>query len=113
MSTVPFGTVSRLIGCSPYHAHDSTLGQRVVEDDRDIRVLRLVARHVLLELFHAVGNDREVLGGNAVTLRTVAVSAERDAPATGLAGREHDAAADSRGQVLLKDPAVDNFDDQR
>ena len=24
MSSVPFGSVSRLIGCSPYHAHDST-----------------------------------------------------------------------------------------
>ena len=24
ISTVPLGTVSRLMGCSPYHAHDST-----------------------------------------------------------------------------------------
>src|SRR4030095_4301572 len=62
--------------------------------------------------FLAVGDDREVLGRDAVTLRAVAVAAEGDAPAPGLAGGEHDAARDPGGKILLEDAAVDDFADQ-
>src|SRR5712664_3477021 len=86
--------------------------QRVVHGDRDVDVLGVVARHVLLELFLGVGDDREVLRGDAVSLRTVAVPAERDAPSARLARRQHDPARDARGQVLLEDTAIDNLADQ-
>src|SRR5713101_7946506 len=86
--------------------------ERVVHGDRDVDVLGLVARHVLLELFLGVGDDREVLRGDAVSLRTVAVPAERDAPSARLARRQHDPARDARGQVLLEDTAIDDLADQ-
>ena len=38
-----------------------------------------------------------------VALRAVAVAAEGNAPAPGLAGREHDAARDAGGKIFLKD----------
>ena len=88
------------------------LAQRVVDADRDVDVLGLVAGHVLLELFLAVGHDGEVLGRDAVTLRAVAVATEGNAPAPGLAGREHDAARDAGGKIFLKDAAVDDLADQ-
>src|SRR5262249_10027051 len=88
------------------------LRERVVDDHRDVDVLGLVARHVLLELFLRIGNDREVFRGDAVALRAVAVSAERDAPPARLACRQHDAAGDASGEVLLKDAAIDDFTDQ-
>src|SRR5207247_2640701 len=68
-----------------------------------------VARHVLLELFLGVGDDREVLGGDAVALGTVAVATEGDAPSARLACREDDAAADARREVLLEDAAIYDF----
>src|SRR5439155_6044831 len=88
------------------------LRQRVVDRDRDVDVLGLVARHVLLELFLGVGDDREVLRGDAVTLGAVPVSAERDAPPARLARRQHDTARDARGEVLLEDTAVNDLTDQ-
>src|SRR5262247_3288605 len=88
------------------------LRERVVDDHRDVDVLWLVARHVLLELFLGVGDDREVLRGDAVALRAVAVAAERDTPPARLAGGQHDAARDARGEVLLEDAAIDDFTDQ-
>src|SRR5882724_6906555 len=86
--------------------------ERVVDGDRDVDVLGLVARHVLLELFLGVGDDREVLRGNAVSLRAVAVPAERDAPSARLARRQNDPACDARGKVLLEDTAIDDLADQ-
>jgi hypothetical protein len=60
------------MGCSPYHGPRlDALRQGVVHDDRDVDVLGLVTRHVLLELLIGVGDDREVLRGNAVTLGAV------------------------------------------
>src|SRR6267142_1305800 len=88
------------------------LRQGVVHDDRDVDVLGLVTRHVLLELLIGVGDDREVLRGNAVTLGAVSVPAERDAPPARLARREHDPARDTRGEVLLEDAAIDDLTDQ-
>src|SRR5215467_12807058 len=88
------------------------LRERVVDDHRDVHVLGLVARHVLLELFLRVGDDREVFRGDAVALRAVAVAAERDAPPARLAGGQHDAAGDASGEVLLKDAAINDFTDQ-
>src|SRR5262245_11721919 len=88
------------------------LRERVVDGDRDVDVLGLVARHVLLELFLGVGHDREVLGGDAVALRAVAVPAERDSPPARLAGRQHDPARDAGGEILLIDTAIDDFTDQ-
>ena len=85
------------------------LGQGVVDADRDVDLLGLVAGHVLLELFLRVRDDGEVLGGDAVALGAVAVAAEGDAPPPGLAGGEDDAAADARGEVLLEDAAVDDL----
>ena len=103
--------VRRLIGWSPYHAHDSTPLQRVSSTQIvTSSFLGLVAGHVLLELFLGVRDDREVLGRDAVALGAVAVAAERDAPPAGLAGREHDPAADPRGEVLLEDAPVDHLD---
>src|SRR3546814_4260475 len=60
----------------------------LVDGDRHVDVFGLVARHVLLELFLRVRDDREVLRGNAVPLRAVAVTAERDAPPARLARRQ-------------------------
>src|SRR4029077_14422019 len=85
------------------------LGEGVVDADGDVDLLGLVARHVLLELFLGVGDDREILGGNAVALGAVTVAAERYAHSAGLAGRQHDAAADARREVLLEDTAVDDL----
>jgi hypothetical protein len=85
------------------------LGQGVIEADRDVDFLGLVACHVLLELFLTVGDDGEVLGRDAVPLRTIAVAAEGDAPPPRLARRQHDASADAGRQVLLEDPAVDHL----
>ena len=86
------------------------LRQRVVEHDRHVDVLGLVAGHVLLELFLGVGDDGEVLGRDAVALRAVAVAPEGDAPPAGLARRQHDAARDAGGEVLLEDAAVHDLD---
>src|SRR5262249_8883483 len=72
--------------------------------------VRLVARHVLLELLLGIGYDREILCGDAVALRAVAVPPERNAPPTGLPGREDDAASDPRGEILLEDTPVDHLD---
>src|SRR5712692_6074065 len=85
------------------------LGQRVVHADGDVDFLGLVAGHVLLELFLRIRHDGEVLGRDAVALGAVPVAAEGDAPPPGLAGREHDAAADAGGEVLLEDAAIDDL----
>src|SRR4030095_14547156 len=83
------------------------LRERVVHADRDVHLLGLVAGHVLLELFLRVRDDREVLGRDAVTLRTVPVASEGDPPPPGLPCGEDDAAADGRGEFLLEEAAVD------
>src|SRR5713101_4783983 len=85
------------------------LAEGVVDADGDVDFLGLVARHVLLELLLGVGDDRKVFGGDAVALGAVAVAAERYAPSARLAGRQHDAAADARREVLLEDAAVDDL----
>src|SRR5262249_26878104 len=68
--------------------------------------LGLVALHVLVEFLHAVRDDREVLGGDAVALRAVAVPAEGNAPPTCLACGEDDATTDSSREILLEDAAI-------
>src|SRR5437870_13166972 len=88
------------------------LRERVVGGDCAVDMLGLVALHVLLELFLRVGDDREVLRGDSIPLRAVAVPADRDAPPARLARRQHDAARDTRGEVLLVDAAIDDFTDQ-
>src|SRR5439155_800657 len=89
-----------------------TLGGGVVHADGHVHVLWLVAGHVLLELFVGVGDDREVLGRDAVALRAVAVAPEGDPPPPGLTCREHDAARDAGGEVLLEDTAVHDLANQ-
>src|SRR5262249_31225733 len=85
------------------------LGERVVDADGGVDLVGLVARHVLLELLDGVCHDREVLGGDAVALRAVAVATEGDAPPAGLAGGEDDASTDPSGEILLEDTAVDDL----
>src|SRR5207245_10637624 len=78
----------------------------------DAGVLRRGAGKVLLGLFLRAGDDGGVLAGDAVALGAVTVAADREPPRSRFAGREHDAARDAGGQVLLKDAAVDDLTDQ-
>src|SRR3990172_500144 len=78
----------------------------VVNADGDVHLFGLIAGHVLLKLFYGIGNDRKVFGGNAVSLRAVAVTAKRDPPPPGPSGGKHNASGDSGRQILLKDPPV-------
>src|SRR5262249_53532246 len=87
-------------------------GQGVVHADGDVHVLGLVPGHVLLEFFFRIGDDGEVLRRDAVTLWTVAVAPEGDAPPPRFSSAEHDPARDPRGQVLLEDSAIYDLTDQ-
>src|SRR5581483_9044520 len=85
------------------------LAHRVVEHDRDVRLVQIELRAALgLELFLAqVGRDEgEVLAGDAVALGRVAVAPVGERGLALATGDQDDIAADLLGQVLLEDAAV-------
>src|SRR5262249_55185861 len=88
------------------------LGQRVVDSVGYVHVLGRVPRSVRREVSLRMREGGEVLGGDAVALRTVAVAAEGDSPPPGLSSAEHDPARDPRRQILLEDSAIYDLTDQ-
>ena len=85
------------------------VAERVIDDDGDVHLFRLVFRHPFFER-HLVGcDDGEALGGDAIALRAVAVTPKGDARLSVAVGGEDDRPADVPCQVLLKDSPIDNF----
>ena len=86
------------------------LEERVVDHDADVDFLGLVLGLPFLQGDLVAGDNGEVLGGDAVALRAVAVPAEGD-PGFSLPVRcQHDGAADVGRELFLEDSAIDDFD---
>src|SRR5579884_2466743 len=85
------------------------LAQRVVHDHRNVDLFWLVLRHAGFERLFVAGDDSEALRRNAVSLRTVSITAKGNAQlAFGMRSQDN-SAGNIFCERLLKNAAVDDF----
>src|SRR4029077_12164406 len=88
------------------------LAQGVVHGNGNVHFLRLILRHALFERNVVGGDDGESLGGYAIALRAVAISAEGNARLAFMVRRQYDRARDVSSQSFLEYSAVNYFNSE-
>ena len=86
------------------------LAERVIENDRQVYLLRLVLRHSGFECLLVVGDDGKTLRWNPIAFRRISITAERNTQFAFVVRSQDNAARDILRESLLEDSSINYFD---